>query len=219
MPQQIIDLSHRLTPGMPVFPGDAPLAIEVVDATTQSGRQPRSRLNSSRLNIGLHCGTHMDAPYHFFGDGDTIDQVLLEVCVGECVLSALDARPKLEIDARHLEPFAAEMRGVPRVVVHTGWFRQWGSDAYFSDHPRLTRCAAELLVRCGVRLVGVDFPSVDQPPHEAHLELLGAGVVILENLTNLDQIQQARFELVAVPLAIAGRDGSPVRALARVGRA
>lgn len=80
----------------------------------------------------------------------------------------------------------------------------------------ITGAAARLLVDCGVRLVGVDTPSVDREPFAAHLALLGSDVVIVENLTNLEAIPRDEFELIATPLAVVGRDGSPVRAVAGV---
>ena len=78
----------------------------------------------------------------------------------------------------------------------------------------LTGEAAKFLVNCGVHLVGVDFPSVDRPPFEAHLEFLGHNVVILENLTRLEQIPSEVFQLIAIPLKLRGREASPVRAIA-----
>jgi kynurenine formamidase len=83
-----------------------------------------------------------------------------------------------------------------------------------TDHPVITREAAQLLIGCGVHLVGVDFPSVDVPPFETHLELLGHGVLIVENLTRLEEIRGNTFHFTALPLKIVGRDGSPVRAIA-----
>ena len=80
----------------------------------------------------------------------------------------------------------------------------------------LTAAAAQLIVDCKVRLIGVDFPSVDRPPHPAHLVLLGHDVLIVENLTNLAAIGDNAFNFSAIPLAIAGRDGSPVRAFAKI---
>ncbi len=119
-----------------------------------------------------------------------------------------------EIESRDLEPYRDRMRKAGRVVLHTGWWRRWGTPDYFTAHPVLSGEAAEFLVESGVLLVGVDTPSVDRPPFPAHLALLGNGVLIVENLTNLAAIGREIFQLVILPLRISGRDGSPVRAIA-----
>ena len=110
----------------------------------------------------------------------------------------------------------AKLRRVPKVILNTGWASRWGTPEYFTDHPCLSAASAEFLVECGVHLVGIDMPSVDRPPFPAHLALLGNGVVIVENLTNLREIGADEFELAALPLSLVGRDGSPVRAIASV---
>jgi arylformamidase len=96
----------------------------------------------------------------------------------------------------------------------TGWAKQWGRPEYFTQHPVIASDAADFLIECGVHLVGVDFPSVDQAPFLTHVALLSHNVLILENLTNLSEIRSPSFRLVAVPLKFTGRDGSPVRAIA-----
>ncbi len=216
--REFIDLSHPLSPETPPFPGDPGVEIRALDATTQSDDQPRDRLNCSNLAMCVHCGTHMDAPFHFFGNGATIDQVPLETCVGETLLIDLaGTAPETHLDRHHLVRYQQEIRDTRRVVLNTGWYRRWASgEEYFTRHPVLTEAAARFLIDCGVRLIGVDFPSVDRPPHPAHIVLLGNGAVIIENLTQLDRIAKPRFRLIAVPLSIVGRDGSPVRAIAEV---
>jgi kynurenine formamidase len=207
----MIDLSHPLDPSTPVYPGDPPVAVTVLESTSDAPMEERRRLNSSRVCVGLHSGTHLDAPFHFFGDAATIDRVDLGRCVGPAALVKVAHDP---IGPEHLRPHERLVRSAGRVVLNTGWHHRWGRPGYFSDHPVLTGAAAELLVAWGVVLVGVDTPSVDRPPFDAHLALLGHGVLILENLTNLDAIGADVFTIAALPLKLAGRDGSPVRAVA-----
>ena len=212
----IIDLSHPLSSATPAFPGDPSPEITVFDSTAASTPTER-HLNCSHLAMSVHCGTHMDAPFHFFGDGTTIDAIALDTCIGEALLVRIaPTRHRGTIDREHLAPYEAQLRNCPRVVLDLGWCHRFGTAEYFTDHPVIAGPAAQLLVDCGVKLVGVDTPSVDRRPFPAHLALLGAGVLIVENLTNLEAIPGDRFELVVVPLAIEGRDGSPVRALAIV---
>jgi arylformamidase len=214
--RRIIDLSHPLSSQTHAFPGDPPLEIRILDSATMPADGQR-HLNSSHLSMGLHCGTHMDAPFHFFQDAETIDRVSLDRCIGPTVHVRLpDNVCQGTIEARHLKDFEPALRKCRRVVLNTSWHRHWGTDDYFTAHPVISGEAARFLVDCGVQLVGVDTPSVDRPPFEAHLALLGSGALIVENLTNLDEITGDEFELVATPLAIVGRDGSPLRALAIV---
>jgi kynurenine formamidase len=153
----------------------------------------------------------MDAPFHFFGERATIDRVSLEHCVGPAVLARIE---RDVIEPKHLEPFEGRARGCGRMVLNTGWHRRWGDPKYFTEHPVLTGETALLLVEWGVKLVGVDTPSVDRAPYDAHLALLGHDVLIVENLTNLDAIASEIFTFAALPLKLGGRDGSPVRAVA-----
>lgn len=209
-----IDLSHPIEPSMPLLPDYPPVEVTILDATDRQEPGGPRRLNSSRLTIGLHAGTHMDAPFHFFGDGATFERIPLAQCVGDAALVRLPGHgPFAPITPTDLAPFGDAIRAAGKVVIDTGWHRRWGDPAFFTDHPEITRDAAEALLAWGARLVGVDFPSVDRPPFPAHVALLGAGAVIVENLANLDAIRGTRFRLIALPLKLVGRDGSPVRAI------
>jgi kynurenine formamidase len=183
--------------------------------TLQDVKPGRRSLNSSRIAIGIHCGTHMDAPFHFVGNGRTIDQVPLQRLVGPAVLADLRKAAKDGvIEKNDLADFYAELKKTRRIVINTGWSGAWGKPNYFTDHPVLTSEAAQFLVDSGVQLVGIDAPSVDRPPFPAHIPLLGSDIVIVENLTNLDAIESEVFELIVLPLKISSREGSPVRAIA-----
>ncbi len=205
-PERIVDLSYPLDTDTPVFPGDGPLRVTILDD---------SAINLSRIDFSLHTGTHMDAPFHFFPDGQTIDKVIPERTMGSARLIDLrGVSTANEIQPRHLEPHREAIRQTPIVVLHTGWSKHWGSPSYFTEHPCLAAGAAQLLLDYGVQLVAVDMPSVDRAPYAAHRILLGAGVLIVENLANLESIAADRFDLIVLPLKLVGRDGSPVRAIA-----
>jgi kynurenine formamidase len=221
MSHRWIDLSHPLSVDTPPFPGDPPVEIDILNSTAATDDSERESLNCSRISCCIHCGTHMDAPFHFFGNGLTMERVPLDACCGSAVVidlrGRLDDGPNATIDDGSLSACYGSDRQLPaRVILRTDWEHHWGDEDYFRDHPVITRAAARWLVARHVRLVGVDFPSVDRAPYEAHLELLGNGVLIVENLTNLGGLADEQFEFIATPLAIVGRDGSPVRAVARV---
>lgn len=205
---RIVDLSQPLGDGTPVFPGDGPVRVTVLE---------QGSVNLSRIDFSVHTGTHMDAPFHFFSGAESIDRVPLDRCMGPARL--LDLRgiaAGAEIRREHLATHPDAPLGAHAVILHTGWSKQWGGPRYFSGHPCLAADAAQFLVDCAVQLVGVDMPSVDRAPYPAHQILLRAGVPIVENLTNLDAIGADLFRILVLPLKLAGRDGSPVRAVAIV---
>jgi arylformamidase len=216
-PRRMIDLSHPLSADTPAFPGDPSPRIEVFDSTDVPSKAGERHMNCSRLDMSLHCGTHMDAPFHFMADGVTIDRVPLEHCVGATLLIRLPYESAgLTIDVEHLVEHEAKLRSTRRVVFNTHWHHRWRAENYFTEHPIITGAAAQWMIDRGVVLIGVDTPSVDRAPYDAHLAILGSGALIVENLTNLDAITAEVFQLIATPLAIHGRDGSPVRAIAVV---
>jgi kynurenine formamidase len=211
----IVDLSHPLDETTPVFPGDPGPQITVLETVREVRTDGRRSLNSSHIAIGMHCGTHMDAPFHFFDDKPTIDQAPLERFIGSSLL--VDLRPlaaRASIGVEPLAPFRAALERHKKVVIQTGWHERWKDSSYFKDHPVVSEEAAKFLVECGIHLIGIDTPSVDVPPFPAHLELLGNDVLIVENLTNLDAIEEEVFQLVVLPLKIRGGEASPARALA-----
>lgn len=166
----------------------------------------------TRLTLSSHTGTHLDAPSHFEDGAATIDEVPLDLLVGQAQVIHLRG---LGEGAAIAPEDLGEIRST-RVLVHTGWDAHLGdASAYFERHPYLTDAAGEHLLRHGVRLLGIDTPSVDyDPPSFVHHLILGAGGVIAEGLVNLARIPD-RCELIVLPLLLAGVDGSPVRAIAR----
>ncbi len=200
----LVDLTRPLGTATPVYPGDPAVEVEPVEAAPG--------VHISRLRLGTHAGTHMDAPSHFIAGGLTIDLVPLGQCVGEAVLVRCPGARS--IDAALLRAYEDAIRRVRKVVVDTGWAAHWGREDYFTRHPVLPEDAARFLIDCGVHLVGVDGPSVDRAPYPAHRVLLGAGAVIVENLANLDRIPGPVFHLSAAPLPVAGGDGAPARVFA-----
>ena len=218
MPRRIVDLSHPLDQSTPPFPGDDSVEVTVktsIPADLAPGTP--GRLNTSVLRVSLHTGTHMDAFFHFYHGRATIEQIPLAQCMGPALLVDFShKRAKEDITEDDLAPLRESLSRTPKVLLNTGWAQHWGQPLYFTDYPALTGAAARFLVDCGIELVGVDTPSVDYSPNDAHFVLLGNDVLIVENLTNLDQIGQSLFEFTALPLKITGRDGSPVRAIAVV---
>jgi arylformamidase len=198
-----IDVSVTIRPGMPVYPGDPGVAIE--PARSIADGDPA---NISRLDLGAHTGTHVDAPRHFIPRGAGADELAVEAFVGPCaVVDATGAADTLDasaIAALELPP------GTARVLFKTRNSALWERDDFAMDFVRLDGGGARALLDRGVRLVGIDYLSVGD--REAHLELLGAGVAVVEGL-DLRAVDPGPYLLACLPLKIAGCDGAPARAL------
>jgi kynurenine formamidase len=211
---RIIDLSHPINEGTPPWPGTPPVEISIFDRAEWSTPQQRHS-NASRLAMNIHCGTHMDAPFHFMPGGKTIDQVPLEWTYGWATLARLaNQGPGTEIQVADLAPYEASLRRTRKAILQTGWSERWRQADFFTDFPVVTAEAARFLVDCGVHLVGVETASVDMPPHDTHVVLLGSDCLIVECLRGLAEISTPEFLFSATPLNVEQRDGSPVRAVA-----
>lgn len=196
---------------MPGFPGDPLLSISP-HATIAA-----NRCNLSKITMGSHQGTHLDAMFHFIADGRTIDQMPLEWFYGHARVLRIPKAAREEIT---VDDFAAHERHLTagaRVIIATGWERQFGGPHYFTDFPSMTQEAARYLASRRLRLIGMDLPTPGRDFFEIHHILLAGDVemVIVESLANLDKVPDD-FTFIGFPLNFAGRDGSPIRAVALV---
>ncbi|WP_010529650.1 arylformamidase [Lentibacillus jeotgali] len=199
-----IDISQPLTNNMAHFPGDMPFDYSLTYTTEQTGS-----VNVGQITGSIHTGTHIDAPFHYDAGGKTVDQLDLNLYIGEAVV--LDVSHTDKITAETLRPY--NLYGAARVLLHTSLPN---NPKRFPDQmPELDPSIAEFLHEQDVKLIGVDLPSVDPPESKdlaAHHALYDKNIFILENLM-LDHVKPGRYELIALPLAIDGADGSPVRAV------
>lgn len=214
MSQRIIDLSHPISTATPPWPGCPPVKTEFLDCA-RFNRLEERHVNSSRFAMNIHCGTHMDAPFHFLDSGPTIDHVPLEHTYGLATLIDLPRkRSHCHITRDDLAPWESQLRRTGKAILRTGWSDRWRQHDFFTDYPDITVGAGEFLAECGVHLVGVETGSVDFEPNETHVVLLSHNVLIVECLTNLHQIDQTEFLFASIPLNLEGLDGSPIRAVA-----
>ena len=213
----IIDLSHRITPGMPVYPGiPEPRWHTVLDHTdpAQSTRYDAgTTFQIVVYELGGNTGTYLDAPFHRHAGGPDLADLTLERVTNlpGVVVIALREGP---IEADVFE--GVELAG-KAVLVRTDWAERWGSDDYFRSGPFLTADACRALVRAQVALVGIDCANIDDMQdgsRPAHTILLAAGVPIVEHLRGLDELPPGGFRFSATPPAIVGGTSFPVRALA-----
>jgi len=205
---KIHDVSVPIRDGGLVYPGNPPIHIELQQAIAKG-----AGANVSHVDFGSHTGTHVDAPRHFFDDGAGIDQIPLDVLIGQAMVVGFgdDVRAVTRGD---LERF--DLSGVERLLLRTRNSTYLTQDPNFhQDYTYLAPDGAEHLVAQGVKLVGIDYLSIEQfhsGHHRTHLTLLGAGIVIVEGL-NLDGIVDGRYELCCLPLRLVGCDGAPARAV------
>ncbi|HEY4386351.1 MAG TPA: cyclase family protein [Ktedonobacteraceae bacterium] len=201
-----IDLTMSISDKMPFNPDHFPPEVAPYSNIDENG------WTASRMVLSTHNGTHMDAPRHFVKGAESIDNIPLDLLIGPAQIIHLDhvLEEKTLITPAHLPEIHQ-----PRVLLHTKWLeRTLGTPAYFSGFPILTPEAAIYLAEKGVRLFGLDAPSIDYDG-DTHTALLSRGIVIIENLINLQQLE-AYCELIALPLPLKNGDGSPIRAVANV---
>lgn len=176
--------------------------------------------NATTLSLYSHCGTHMDAPRHFLPAGQTIDQQDLHAVMGPAhVVDLTPTAPRHAIGVKDLSAIASEVRPGSRLLLRTDWHKRYGTPEYRDQLPRIALQLAEWLVERQVALVGVEPPSVADVNSldeltVVHQTLFRGKVVVVEGLAHLDQLRQAVVHFIALPMKIAGGDGSPVRAIA-----
>lgn len=205
--KRIYDISIPIAEGMPVYPGDP--NVEIISASSIS---EGAGANVSILRFGSHTGTHVDPPHHFVDGGATVDQLPLDVLIGECLvcdMGDLSVIRAADIASASITP------GTERVLFRTRNSGLWREPEFRTDYTSLDPEAAGLLVEMGVRLVGVDYLSVEgfhSAGGETHRRLLESGVIVVEGL-DLHEVSGGKYTLVCLPLRVLGGDGAPARAV------
>ena len=207
---RLIDVSLPIGPDLLTWPGDP--AIEVVPRSQMAKGDPA---NVSEVRMGTHTGTHVDPPVHFVPGAVGIDQVPLEILMGRCVVA--DARGLHgPLGPKELESLDIP-EGTERLLLRSENSELWRHlpVPFPSDYVCLSPQGAKWVVERGIRLVGVDFLSVEQraaPGHPTHVELLSNGVVVVEGL-DLGLVEPGPSSLAVLPLRIVDGDGGPARAI------
>ena len=204
-----IDVSVPLRSGMVRWPDNPPVEIQ---RTLDVERGDVATV--SRLSMGSHTGTHMDAPLHFVRGGDGLDRMPLDATVGPARVIGIE--DPVSVKREELEPYGIG-RG-ERVLFKTrNSARRWWAEDFMEDFVYVSEGAALYLAELGVRTVGVDYLSVGgflQDGVETHQALLGAGIWVIEGL-DLSQIEPGEYELICLPLKVEDGDGAPARAILR----
>ena len=201
---RFLDVSVALAPGLPTYPGNPPFEFEPVKRLANGDSS-----NVSRMVIGTHAGTHVDAPLHFFAGGAGVDALPLDLLMGRARVVDMPRRGGITAD----DLAAAGLREDLRVLFKTPNSALWNGSGFKPDYTYLSESAARYLVDQGVKVVGVDYLSVEEfkkPGAPAHRALLSEGVVIIEGL-DLSDAEPGMYELYCLPLRVAGGDGAPAR--------
>jgi arylformamidase len=204
-----IDISVPLYSGMVHWPDNPAVRIEWIQDQSRG-----DAANVSKLELGAHTGTHMDAPRHFLADGAGLDELPLDATIGPARVI-----PIVHPHAIHPEELEGHrLRAGERVLFRTrNSERCWKEDRFVEDFVYISAAGAQFIVQRKVRTVGIDYLSVGGYVHdgvETHQILLGAGIWLIEGL-NLAAVKPGAYELICLPLRVVGGDGSPARAILR----
>ena len=205
------DVSVLISKDLPVWPGDPGISITLASSLNQG-----DDANVTRLSMGVHTGTHIDAPFHFEAEGMTIDQLQIDTLIGPCQVFEL---PEIKGGIGPDDLQRLDFKGTTRVLFKTRNSIWWetGERKFQKEFVYITEEGAKLLIAHGVKLVGIDYLSVEKfgsSAYATHHLLLRNQVVIVEGL-NLSGIDAGEYELIALPLRLKGSDGSPARVILR----
>jgi arylformamidase len=206
---KLIDITVPLSPNLPVYPGNTPFSLEPIKRIANGDSS-----NVSTLHLSAHSGTHVDAPRHFFDSGLSTESLPIEMLMGRARVIEVTSRQGIGSEELSGFDFAEDIR----VLIKTANSRLWGSPEFHRDYVGVTEAGARFLVDHGVKVLGVDYLSVEQfkkPGAPAHHVLLGGGTIVIEGL-NLRDVEPGIYEMFCLPLSIVGSDGAPARVLLRL---
>ena len=213
---KIIDLTLTVSDEIPTFPGSPQPSFIPWENVKEDG------YNLELLFLSTHTGTHMDAPYHFLEKGAKIHEISLKKLVSEAVLIKSKKKGGESITKTDIQKFEknhGKIASFSSVIFYTGWQRNLQKKYYFTKNPGLSVSAAKYLASKKINLVGIDSPSIDlgkDSKFSVHQIFAKKGMLIVENLANLEKIKSSKFHLVVLPLKLKNATGSPVRAIAFV---
>jgi arylformamidase len=204
----IYDVSVPITQSMPVWPSDPHVSLTPV---AHLARDKSHTVRVTKIEMGSHTGTHIDAPWHMVEGGRRLNEIPLETLIGPALL--VDIPKARSIGRAHLE--AVNFQGMERILFKTENSNHWNDGQFYEQFVYLEPEAAELLVERGMKLVGIDYLSIDQfksEKHASHFVLLRRSVVIIEGL-NLSQVLPGKYHMTALPLNLQDVDGAPTRVI------
>jgi len=201
---RFIDVSVPLDATLPSYPGNTRFELEGIKRIANGDSS-----NVSTLHLSAHAGTHVDAPRHFFDDAPGVESLALDLLIGRARLIEVSARNGIGSEDLADLDLSEDIR----LIIKTRNSRLWSSSEFQADYVGLTETGARHLVDRGIKVVGVDYLSVEQykkPGAPAHHILLGGGTVIIEGL-DLRDVEPGHYQMYCLPLRVVGADGAPAR--------
>lgn len=219
-PELLVDLSHTIFDGLITYKGlPAPVICDFLSREDSKGKyEEGTEFQIGKIEMISNTGTYIDCPFHRYGHGKDLSEVQLEAFANLDAVT-IDATGVIEVGIEFFQNLEIRNKAV---MVHTGWSKNWNTEAYFENHPFLTGEAAEYLRDCGVKLVGIDSHNIDDTrgnSRPVHTILLGAEILIVEHLCNLDKLPASGYLFSAVPPKFKGVGTFPVRAFATLPKA
>jgi len=205
---KLIDVTVPLDSALPTYPNNTPFTVEAIARIARGDSS-----NVSTLHMSAHSGTHVDAPRHFFDAGAGTEALPLEMLIGRTRVIEVSSRTGIAAEDLNGLDLSEDVR----LLIKTHNSRLWGSPDFRTDYIGVTVSGAKHLVGKGIKVLGVDYLSVEQfrkPGAPAHHVLLGAGMIVIEGL-NLADVDPGVYEMYCLPLRIVGADGAPARVVLR----
>ena len=208
----LIDMTHTITPEIPICPGDP------APAFTKSATLTKDGFRTTSLSLCSHTGTHMDAPSHLLRDGRSLDQMPMSQFSGRATVLDVSGEGPVITEA-FLQSNYEAIYCADYILFYTGWENRWATGDYLEDaFPVPDEAAARYLVSRGLKGVGTDAASIDRltGPRTVHTTLMKSGAVILESLCLKKVRGRKDFLFFALPMKIQDADGAPIRAFAEL---
>ena len=205
---KLYDITLTISESTITWPRDPKVSIQKTRLISKG-----NSCNVSELKFGSHCGTHIDAQYHFEENGIKIDQIPLDYLIGD--VTVFNIKNKEKIDLEDIK--SLKLNNINRVIFKTINSTYWKLPEFKSDFVYLTKEAARYLVDSSIKLVGIDYLSIEKYGNkgaDTHHTLLKNGIVVIEGL-DLSEVEAGNYELIALPLKIKDCDGSPARVILR----
>lgn len=215
----IIDLSHTIENGLITYKGlPAPIICDYLSREqSRTVYEEGTEFQIGKIEMVANTGTYIDCPFHRYEHGKDFaalpPQMFTDI---EGVKISVPYQQQKAIGASYFMNLKLNNKAV---LLHTGWSENWKTDTYFENHPFLTEDAAIFLKDQGVRLVGIDSHNIDDTAKKSrpvHSTLLAQEILIVEHLTNLDQLPSNGFSFTALPPKVKGMGTFPVRAIAKI---
>lgn len=206
----LYDISLPISNNLPVWPGDPTVSLTKTMSISKG-----DNCNLTRIEMGSHAGTHIDAPYHFINDGSTVDAITIETFIGPCLVIEMDSEALIEeTDLRKYN-----LDGYLRILIKTKNSKLWSKNvrSFDPNYVAVGIDAAQYLAERNIKLIGIDYLSIEafhSDGSPVHKLLLKNNIIILEGL-NLSGVKAGVYELICMPLNLHNCDGSPARVLLR----